>query len=242
MLDCRRRRVRFDGLSDGCTPCRQARIQCGGYETKLAWVNSSTGHYPKGFRRSLDPESTWANHYSYAPKEIDHLLDPDLRSSCRCHLHKSNQSPFGHFQVKIQSSLPRSLQPLPLTDNQLPGLHLFHHYVYHIAFLMTPIDDDRNPWRSVYPALAFSTSSSACESLFDGLLSIAAFNLAQLYTEDSLAAELHRADACRYYAKALATLRSSLNDPQENLTVQLASLLIMVMIDIRRPSPLILQS
>jgi hypothetical protein len=81
--------------------------------------------------------------------------------------------------VPPPSKLSRSLiYGFPLKDEEA---FLFQHYVKHVALLMIPFIDNRNPWRSSYPAVALYHMPRNQKSLHQALRAQAAFNLAHLY-------------------------------------------------------------
>uniref|UniRef100_A0A0B7K536 Zn(2)-C6 fungal-type domain-containing protein n=1 Tax=Bionectria ochroleuca TaxID=29856 RepID=A0A0B7K536_BIOOC len=180
---CRKRHVRCDGKMPTCGPCARQSLDCEGDRIQLSWVDAETGRYTARLRRILGPELTWLDHHTYSARQLEHLLEEN-RKDCHCELHMSPKTPFR--LILIESGYFTSVRP---SINQLAGRHtqdqvLFSHYVCHVAFLLTPIDDDRNPWKSVYPAMALGSQSPACKSLYHGLLSQAAFNLAKLRRGD----------------------------------------------------------
>jgi hypothetical protein len=59
--------------------------------------------------------------------------------------------------------MPRSsIHGQPLKDEEA---FLFRHYVVHVSGIMMPCDDQRNPWRSHYLAVAIHNASAEESSL-----------------------------------------------------------------------------
>ena len=89
--------------------------------------------------------------------------------------------------------------------------------------MMTPIDDDCNPWRSTYPCLAVhDTAAPSTQSLFHAILAHSAFHLANL--KESKPGRYHMT-ATQHFGLALRHLRSSLASPTENFSSTLAAIL-----------------
>ncbi|CAI6013961.1 unnamed protein product, partial [Clonostachys chloroleuca] len=108
--------------------------------------------------------------------------------------------------------------------HHLAGRHtqeqvLFSHYVRHVAFLMTPIDNGRNPWKSVYPEMALGSQSAA------------SFNLANLRRGDYDSFARHRHEGLKHYGISLNMLRESLDTPDSEFVCQVATLLTILMIE-----------
>ncbi|VUC30648.1 unnamed protein product [Clonostachys rosea] len=231
---CRKRHVRCDGKTPTCGPCTRQTLDCEGYGIHLSWVDSETGRYTSRLRRTVGPELTWLDHQSYSAWELEHLLAEE-RKNCRCDLHMSPNNPFRLMLIEPIIH-PRRLQQVRPRISHLAGHHtqdrfLFFHYVSHVAFLMTPIDDDRNPWKSVYPALALSSQSAACRSLYHGLLSQAAFNLANLRRGDQDSFARHRHEGLMHYGVSLNFLRESLDTPDSEFICQVATFMTILMIE-----------
>ncbi|KAK5065088.1 hypothetical protein LTR84_000924 [Exophiala bonariae] len=100
---------------------------------------------------------------------------------------------------------------------------LFHHFLSNLSKRMVPVDDDCNPWKTVYPSLAMQTTrSSDAEALYHALLAQSAFQLANLKGSERGAQV--RGSALRHYGIALSKLRQSLIDPSKDYTTVLAAL------------------
>jgi hypothetical protein len=100
---------------------------------------------------------------------------------------------------------------------------LFHHYISVLAPVMTPIDDESNPWNSTYPRLAIQLdASSATRSLFHAILAQSAFHRANL--SQASAPKFLRVGT-NNYVLALRHLRLSLNGLSKNFTTTLAAML-----------------
>lgn len=100
---------------------------------------------------------------------------------------------------------------------------LFHHYISHLAGMMTPIDDERNPWKSTYPSLAVcEVTSSSTRSLRHAILSQSAYQLASVKTTES---GKYLTAAAKHFGLAVNNLRNSLENPLENFSSTLAAIL-----------------
>lgn len=100
---------------------------------------------------------------------------------------------------------------------------LFHHYVSALAPVMTPIDNDHNPWKSTYPRLAVQAQDSpAASALFHAILAQSAFQRANL---NHYASTKYLRGGIKNYVLALRHLRHSLNSPSDNFTTNLAAML-----------------
>jgi hypothetical protein len=63
-----------------------------------------------------------------------------------------------YYENPVQINIPKSLDPLPeqLTSNPMNLLY-FHHFLNHVARILTPHDCPINPYRTVLPKSKFST-------------------------------------------------------------------------------------
>lgn len=116
----------------------------------------------------------------------------------------------------------RPTQPW-MVDASHDNNKLFHHFLVHLAKRMVPVDDDSNPWKTIYPSLAMQTTrSQGSEALYHALLAQSASQLANLRGTE-LGAEA-RASAIRHYGIALQQLRRSLVAQSKDYTTVLAAL------------------
>jgi hypothetical protein len=89
--------------------------------------------------------------------------------------------------------------------------------------MMTPINDDHNPWKSTYPCLAVhDVNSTSTKSLFHGILAQSAFHLSNLGVPNPA---IYRRSATQHFGIALRHLRRSLASPTENFSSTLAAML-----------------
>lgn len=238
---CRQRRVTCDSRRPTCSPCRIRGISCEGYDIRLVWVNMLTGEYPTHSRRSLDASQTWLDEQTLNSHELMHLTANDTTCRCKLHLGKGKPNPFKSF-AHIPSSLKRASRldypcriapALTNFNNQGAGnAYLFDHYINHVAYLMVPIRTMSNPWRSTYPSIAVQASSPLARSLYHGLLSQAAFNLAAL-TSNQLGRDHNLyASGLEHYGLALARLREGLGDPNSDACAAVAALLTLINIEV----------
>jgi hypothetical protein len=101
---------------------------------------------------------------------------------------------------------------------------LLHHYLATTSTSMVPIDDIGNPWRLVYPSIAFqTTSSNSARSLYHAMLAQSAYHLSNLRDVESACYE--KKLATRHYGAALSELRKSLASPRDGYCSTLAALL-----------------
>ncbi|KIW24998.1 uncharacterized protein PV07_10674 [Cladophialophora immunda] len=100
---------------------------------------------------------------------------------------------------------------------------LFHHFLSYLAKRMIPLDDDFNPWKTVYPSLAMQTTrSTGAQALYHALLAQSAYHLANLKGAERGLQE--RASAVRHCGIALYQLSKSLVAPSREYTTVLAAL------------------
>lgn len=118
--------------------------------------------------------------------------------------------------------LARPTPPSMVDANHIDRV-LFHHFLSHLAKRMVPVDDDCNPWKTVYPSLAMQkTRSNDAEALYHALLAQSASQLANLRGPER-GAQI-RARGIRHYGIALCKLRQSLADASKDYTTVLAAL------------------
>jgi hypothetical protein len=150
---------------------------------------------------------TWAHVPTLESDQIDHLV-----SLCDSVKHTRIPS----VQWADESNIPFNVFPSHPLPQQLAfgkplkneEAFLFQHYVDHVALIMMPYDDQRNPWRSSYPALALHSNSHAQKALFHAMIAQSALNLANLgCSRDNLIFQ-----AARYYALAINELRTCMRE------------------------------
>lgn len=141
--------------------------------------------------------------------------------------------PFGAFPTKnyrlgitpTPTTLTRTLiYGTPLQDEEA---FLFQHYVNHVAYIMMPYEDSRNPWRTSYPAVALYYMSQNQRSLCMALLAQAAFNLVYLGCGRPRMLDL----ATRYYTSAMGELRASLLEQQKDYGAFVASIMTLLFVE-----------
>ncbi|KIX94025.1 uncharacterized protein Z520_10362 [Fonsecaea multimorphosa CBS 102226] len=140
----------------------------------------------------------------------------------------------GLVQQEPKNSLRRSTRktPMPLisrptqpwnVDAGYNESKLFHHFLSYLAKGMIPVDDDHNPWKTVYPSLALQiTRSTEAQALYHALLAQSAYHLANLKGPERGSQE--KASAVRHCGIALHQLRKSLVAPSKDYTTVLAAL------------------
>jgi len=98
---------------------------------------------------------------------------------------------------------------------------------------MMPYEDQRNPWKSSYPAAALHYLSQNHNSLYKALLAQAAFNLAYLNCGKDRMLRL----ASSYYASAMRDLRVGILDQYKDYGTLIASIMTLVMVEVCSASP-----
>jgi Fungal specific transcription factor domain len=181
---------------------------------------------------------TWRGCYIYNSSTIDGMIAQcDLKSPEGRVLAKS-PGPFGVFTSKpIKTPHPRAppsdteelFGELKSTQLRNQAQILFHHYTSCTAFNMMPFQDSRNPWLSFYPSMARSGSAVGQKSLLYAILAQAAGNLAHLghRREEMLVL------AMMFYARAIRQLRESLEENSADFSVIMASILTLVMAEVK---------
>ncbi|KIW85929.1 hypothetical protein Z517_01322 [Fonsecaea pedrosoi CBS 271.37] len=125
----------------------------------------------------------------------------------------------GSSTVSIPAALSTSLIP----DGSREDNKLFHHYISNVSVMMTPFNDDYNPWKSTYPCLAVhDVTSNSTGSLFHGILAQSAFHLSNLNGPNPAS---YRRLATQHFGIALRHLRCSLGRPTEDISSTLAAIL-----------------
>ena len=181
---------------------------------------------------------TWRGYCIYNSSVVDGMIAQcDVKSLEEGAFAKS-AGPFTVFTSKIIDTAhpqapPSDMDQLfgELKDTQLRNhaLSLFHHYTNLTAFQMMPFQDRRNPWLSFYPSMALSAYTRGQKSLLYAILAQAAGNLAHLgrKREDMLVL------ATRFYTTAIKQLRESLQENAIDFSVILASILTLIMAEVR---------
>ncbi|KIW64354.1 hypothetical protein PV04_09296 [Phialophora macrospora] len=121
--------------------------------------------------------------------------------------------------ISMPAALSTSLIPYGSREDN----ELFHHYLSNVSAMMTPINDDYNPWKSTYPCLAVhDVTATSARSLFHGILAQSAFHLSNLNVPNPAS---YRRSATQHFGIALGHLRRSLASPTENFSSTLAAML-----------------
>ncbi|KIW92889.1 uncharacterized protein Z519_06738 [Cladophialophora bantiana CBS 173.52] len=120
-------------------------------------------------------------------------------------------------------SMPAELSTSLIPDGSREDNELFHHYISNVSVMMTPINDDYNPWKSTYPCLAVhDVTSTSTRSLFHGILAQSAFHLSNLDVPNPAS---YRRSATQHFGIALRHLRRSLASSTEKFSSTLAAML-----------------
>lgn len=233
--NCRSRKVKCDQKAPRCGPCQKRGIPCSGYASKLVWVTSDKKSYQPNRRRFLPCESTWGQAQIMDSDELDYYI-----SLCDAAQYVKNftvewtpesRVPFGAFSIGMQSVPPPSklsrslIYGFPLNDEEA---FLFQHYRNHVAELMMPYVDNRNPWKSSYPAVASYHMSRNQKSLYQALIAQAAFNLVHLDCGRERMVKV----ATKNYTLAMQELRNNFLEQQQDYATFIASVLTLMFVEI----------
>jgi len=101
---------------------------------------------------------------------------------------------------------------------------LLHHYVNHVTVTLMPLDVRRNPWKSLYPALALVQGQ---EALFNAVLAHAASSMAQLGHDSENMSRM----AGKHYLSAMQNLRKVTGDECIQYGSFLATVLTMLFVE-----------
>ncbi|PVH79819.1 hypothetical protein DL98DRAFT_460610 [Cadophora sp. DSE1049] len=232
------RKVKCDEAVPGCSPCSKRKVPCSGYASKLVWVTEDQKTYAPNGRRFLDCASTWITAAVMGSGELEYYV-----SLCDAALYvegftvewsSRSDVPFGAFPSQ-QNHLQALAAPTTLSKSMIYGSPLsddeallFDHYVHHVAVIMMPYEDDRNPWTSAYPAVALYHMSQNNKSLFDALLAQAAYNLAHLGHGNQIMLD----QALKAYTSSIGFLRSLLSDHRSDYGSLIASIMTLMFVEI----------
>jgi hypothetical protein len=212
---------------------------CEGYNSKLVWVTPDNKTYKSHGRRFLRCDLTWSQVPTFDSDQLDYLI-----ALCDAAEHVPNASiewshethiPFSAFPSGTSMGaklwpMPRSLiHGQPLKDEEA---FLFRHYVGHVSGIMMPYDDERNPWKSHYPAVAIHNASGEERVLYKALLAHAALNLAHLGCATQRLLFL----GARYYTEAMAELRGCIAESMGDYASSVAAILALVFVEVRPQS------
>lgn len=175
-----------------------------------------------------DHETTWANQARVTEELESPATDmPDSLTSIA-----PVEPPYnGTDRLDQDLSLPvaRSLSVPWVPGGSRLDNELFHHYISHLAGMMTPIDDERNPWKSTYPSMAVREgTSNSTLSLRHAILSQSAFQLASIKTTES---GKYLTAAAKHFGVAVHNLRNSLETPSKHFSSTLAAMLSITLAD-----------
>lgn len=196
--------------------------------------------------------STWAGRPTLSPDLLEFLIqqcdgDDELNGNpvATRMVSKPSHNPFSVFAIhhpRKGSMLAELLDLQGLNDSIPPSLSfgpkttatdcaLLQHYVNHVALLMMPYKDSRNPWIH-YPMTALRGSSSNQPALYHGLLAQSAFNIAQLHNDPSMMETglKHYDLAIKELSLCLATARRH----QCQFSAMLATIMTLLFAEVRR--------
>lgn len=173
----------------------------------------------------LEPSPPHDNHLAESGDnaDVDYSTTTSHEVVQRRHSNSLNSRACGHSAIgEMLLVLPRSLSQMP--SKSCEENRLFSHYISCISGMMMPIDSGDNPWKTTYPSIAMSnTSSKSARCLYHAILAQSALHMANL--KGGKHGEFENAMATRYHGMALCELRQSLFSPTENYSSVLAALL-----------------
>lgn len=105
---------------------------------------------------------------------------------------------------------------------------LFYHYSTHIAPMMMPFEDLRNPWQSSYPLMARCGNSHGRMSLLHAMLAQAAGNLCHMGCQQ----EAMSTFALKHRILAITELRKELISFSNDFCIVMASILTLIMAEV----------
>jgi hypothetical protein len=191
-------------------------------------------------------ESTWRGEPPFSSDELDHLIslssaaeyvkttgvqwDPETNIPFNAFPAKENRASLA--QDDFVSQVPRSLSyGRRLKDGEA---FLFQHYTQHVAIMMMPYEDRRNPWATSYSQAAFHYDTEEQRALYNGLLAQAATNLAHL----DCSREKMQLEAEKRYTQAMQLLRNGIDNQSGDYASYLAAAMTLMMFEASSSSQL----
>jgi hypothetical protein len=177
---------------------------------------------------------TWRGHETYSFANIDSLI-------AQCDLlqdsHAISSLSFGPFTVFRTAEIPSPQAPPSdmnvlgenFQDRELNASagFLFYHYSTHIAPMVMPFQDRRNPWQSSYPLMARCGNSHGRRSLLHAMLAQAAGNLCHMgYQKEAMSTF-----ALKHRILAITELRKELSFSND-FCIVMASILTLIMAEV----------
>ncbi|KAH7156572.1 fungal-specific transcription factor domain-containing protein [Dactylonectria macrodidyma] len=245
---CRTRKVKCDETKPACLACQRIGVRCTGYDAKFVWVEDDGQVIASQGRRVLPCASTWKGIEVLPSDVVDLLISecdeveasgvelPTDQSYSTSSWKAITHNPFSTFQGTrprpppqpqsaqaplslVPSSIPQTMESFP--DSTLDEIFLFNHYVTHAAVIMMPYEHPRNPWQSQYPATALALLSSGHKSMYNAMLSHAAFNVAHLRGLDTKMLRL----GAKYYGEAIQELLHTIAGDNLDFPTTMASMM-----------------
>lgn len=184
-------------------------------------------------------ESTWRGAPPFSSDELDHLISlssaAEYVKTTGVQWDPETNIPFNAFPAKqtavalpqdaLVSQVPRSLTyGRRLKDGEA---FLFQHYTQHVAVMMMPYEDRRNPWATSYSQVALYYNTEEQRALYNGLLAQAATNLAHL----DCSKERMQLEAQKHYAQAIQLLRNGIENQSGDYASYLAATMTLMMFE-----------
>ena len=184
-------------------------------------------------------ESTWREAPPLSSDQVDHLISlcsaAEYVKNTGVQWSPETQIPFNAFpskanvsallQAKCISQVSPSLNYGRRLENE--EAFLFQHYTKHVAIMMMPYEDRRNPWVTSYSQAALDYSTEEQRALYMGLLAQAATNLAHL----GCSKERMSLQAAKYYTSALKLIRNGIENPSADFASFLAAAMTLMMFE-----------
>ena len=130
-----------------------------------------------------------------------------------------------------------TLWPSMIENPDLPWNErlLFHHYVQEVAGNMMPFEYSKNPWKFHYPAVALNSSCGDQRALYHGMISHAAFHLAQLGVNEC---ETLSIIGSKSYATSIRELRPNLGTEPTEYAITIASIFSLMFAEVSVTPPI----
>ena len=187
--------------------------------------------------KSSRSDLTWKGYPILSSVEIDNLL-----AACEEKEHANGDEteslnlPFTVWRPgkeTVQTVPPLPLLKLSLTGSTSPlpkytDARLFNHYITHVASMMMPFEDARNPWKTLYPAFAVQQQSFEQKAMIKAMISQAAFNLSYLGCDTERMLRL----GSMYYQASIQELRNCAGKPASSGDF-IATVLTLMMAEVR---------
>lgn len=184
-------------------------------------------------------ETTWRGAPAFSSDDLDHLISlssaAEYVKTTGVQWDPETNIPFNAFPAK---EVAQALPPNDLIIQVPRGLSygrrlkdgeafLFQHYVQHVAVMMMPYEDRRNPWATSYSQAALHYGTDEQRALYSGLLAQAATNLAHL----DCSREKMQREAEKHYTQALHLLSNGIKNQAGDYACFLAAAMTLMMFE-----------